>query len=279
VRQNLREIPLGAQPASGGRWLTRGNAIDRQPVYARDGERIAFSSNRNGNLEIWVVSRRSGDVRRMTEHTAQDSDPSFMPDGRLLFSSNRSGAFEIWMADSDGSGAHQITHDGSDAENPVATADGQWIIYASMKPGAGGIMRIRPDGSEPRLIVVGNLIEPEVSPDGKHVAFVADLGSEGEALRVTRLAGRGNRRARAHAALTCHPRDHHGNARFVQNAYDATSVVPNTVVWVDCTTFTSSHPLAPALFRFSDSEPPSTRSQKYSQRIGAVPARAGGMTN
>ena len=188
LRQHLREMPLRPGKGRGERWLTRGNGADRQPIYARDGEWIAFGSNRSGNLDVWALSRQSGAVRRLTDDPGQDSDPAFMPDGRLLWSSNRSGVFEIWLAAADGSGARQVTQDGVDAENPVPTPDGRWIVYASANPRTRGIMKIRPDGSEPTLVVPGNnLIEPEVSPDGRHVAIVADQGSAVGALRVARL--------------------------------------------------------------------------------------------
>jgi Tol biopolymer transport system component len=189
LHQNLREVPLDpAGVGTGGRMFTHGNAADRQPIVAPDGERVLFSSNRSGNLDIWALSRSSGAVTRLTDDPAQDSDPAFMPDGRLLWSSNRSGAFEIWVAAADGSGAHQITRDGFDAENPVATPDGAWIIYASGNPGARGITKVRPDGTGATLMVPGNAILPEVSPDGVHVAYVADEGTERSALRVVRLA-------------------------------------------------------------------------------------------
>jgi Tol biopolymer transport system component len=188
LRQNLREIPLGSPAGAEDRWLTRGNGTDRQPIYARDGEWVAFSSNRAGNLDLWAVSRRSGAVRRLTDDPAHDSDPGFTPDGRLLWSSNRGGSFEVWLAEPDGTGMRQVTRDGVDAENPVATPDGAWIVYASANPRSRGIMRIRPDGSDAALVVAGNLIEPEVSPDGRHVAFVADVGTGRAALRVARLS-------------------------------------------------------------------------------------------
>lgn len=188
VRQNLREVPLRSSARPGNGWLTHGKGADRQPTYARDREWIAFSSNRTGNLDIWAVSRRSGAVRRLTDDAAHDSDPGFMPDGRLLWSSNRNGPFEIWMAEADGSGARQVSHDGVDAENPVATPDGRWIVYASTNPRTRGIVKIRPDGTEATLLVPGhNLIEPEVSPDGRYLAMVADAGSDRACLRVARM--------------------------------------------------------------------------------------------
>jgi Tol biopolymer transport system component len=187
VRHFLREIPLQPQAATSGASLTHGNGADRQPVYSRDGALVLFSSNRSSNQDIWSVSRDSGAVHRLTDDIAHDLDPALMPDGRLLWSSNRSGHFEVWMAEADGSGARQVTRDGVDAENPVPTPDGQWIVYASANPATRGIARVRPDGTQPLVVVPGNNIIPEVSPDGLFVAFVADLGSNEAALRVARI--------------------------------------------------------------------------------------------
>jgi Tol biopolymer transport system component len=184
---SLREINLQPSASGQGRWLTRGTSTDRQPVYDPGGEWIVFSSNRGRSLDLWAVSRATGAVRRLTDDAAEDWDPSFTPDGKLLWSSNRTGAFEVWTAEADGTGARQVTHDSGDDENPVATPDGQWILYASSSPRSHGIVRIRRDGSQATLFVAGNVLLPEVSPDGRYVAFVADLGAERAALRVARL--------------------------------------------------------------------------------------------
>jgi hypothetical protein len=146
-----------------------------------------FSSNRGGNLDLWSVSRTTGAVRRLTDDAAEDWDPAFTRDGHLLWSNNRTGSFEVWLANADGSGARQVTHDGVDAENPVATPDGAFIVYVSGNPRSRGLMKTRPDGSQTSLLIPGNALLPEVSPDGRHVAFVSDLGAERAALRVARL--------------------------------------------------------------------------------------------
>jgi Tol biopolymer transport system component len=192
VRENLREIPLGTAgttgPAVEGRWLTQGNASDRQPCYAPDGEWIVFSSNRSGNLDLWEVSRKTGAVKRVTDDAADDWDPGFMPDGRLIWSSNRSGAFEIWIADKDGSGARQVTHDGMDAENPTATADGKWIVYNQSFPQKVGLWKIHPDGSGATRLVTGMTVLPDVSRDGQYVTFRTNLRIDQFDVRVARVS-------------------------------------------------------------------------------------------
>jgi Tol biopolymer transport system component len=95
-----------------------------------------------------------------------------MPDGRsIIWSSSRSGHFEIWIGAADGTGARQLTNDGVDAENPTATPDGRRIIYNSSNPAHSGLWTIGPDGSGATRIVPGVWSTPEVSPDGRWVAF------------------------------------------------------------------------------------------------------------
>jgi Tol biopolymer transport system component len=159
-----------------GHVLTRGDSRDRQPVYAPDGATILFSSNRAGNLDLWMVSVATGEVRRLTDDAANDWDPAYTPDGKqVMWSSGRSGNLEIWTAAVDGSGARQITRDGVDAENPTATPDGRWIVYSSGNPAHNGIWRIRPDGSEAARLVSGGQFLPDTSPAAPLTAFVRHL--------------------------------------------------------------------------------------------------------
>jgi TolB protein len=183
-RMNLSEVALGAAQAR-PRTLTSGNSRDRQPAYSPDGSRIVFSSNRSGNLDLWLLETRTGALRQLTDDPAQDWDPGFTPDGgHVIWSSDRSGNLEIWMAGTDGSGARQVTHDGVDAENPTATADGRFVVYTSAHPQRFGLWRIRPDGSDDHRLVAGATLVPEVQPQGRHVLFVTDNRERGRFIRV-----------------------------------------------------------------------------------------------
>ena len=188
-RQNLREVALssGVAEAASGRWLSRGESTDRQPVYSPDGEWVAFSSNRGGGMNLWLVSSATGKLRRVTESHV-NWDPAFMRDGRrLLWSSNRGGNFEIWTADVDGGGPRQVSQDGGNAENPTATPDGQWIVYSSGNPQKAGLWKVHPDGSGATRIVSGRVSLPDVSPDGRRALYRAFSGKYPAILRVVRL--------------------------------------------------------------------------------------------
>jgi Tol biopolymer transport system component len=184
-RENLRELPLGAGNTSSPRWLTRGNGTDRQPTYSPDGQWVAFSSNRGGNLDIWAVNRVNGAVRRLTDDAADDWDPAYSPDGRrLLWGSNRSGPYEVWAANPEGSGPKQLSHDGQFAQNPQQSPDGRWIVYHSTNPAQSGLWRMRADGRDPVRLVEGAIQTPEISPDGRYVLFMDGLASKTRVVRI-----------------------------------------------------------------------------------------------
>ncbi len=186
-RQNLRETTFGSPATTNGRWLSRGESTDRQPVYSPDGEMVAFSSNRGGGMNLWVVSTATGRLRRLTD-SHLNWDPGFTRDGEhILWSSNRSGNYEIWMAGLDGSAARQVTRDEGNAENPTATPDGQWIVYSSGNPEKAGLWKVRPDGTEATHLFAGRATIPEVSPDGRHAVFRSFTGKYPARLLVARL--------------------------------------------------------------------------------------------
>ena len=180
-RDNLREI------GESEKWITRGNSSDRQPAYSPDGKAILFTSNRSGNLDLWLTTSDGG-VRRVTDDASEDWDPGFTPDGKkIVWSSGRSGNLEIWIANTDGTGAKQISRDGVDAENPTATPDG-WIIYNSFNLKKPGIWKVRADGSQAVHLVNARTSLPEVSPDGQYISYLADSRTARPKIRVVRAS-------------------------------------------------------------------------------------------
>jgi Tol biopolymer transport system component len=170
---NLKEIAINLNSApTAERWLTRGNSIDRQPVYSPDGRWVMFSSSRGGNLDVWKVSLENFSLVRLTDDPGEDFDPAFSRDGKsITWSSTRGGHYEIWMADADGSGARQVTKDGIDAENGILTPDGEWIVYNSYNAARRGIWKIRSDGTQDTQLVSGDTFLPEISPDGQYSLY------------------------------------------------------------------------------------------------------------
>ncbi|MFN3213286.1 MAG: S41 family peptidase [Henriciella sp.] len=70
--------------------ITRDNGWDGMPVWSRDGSKLAFASDRNGNLDVFVMNANGTGLSRLTYHDANDYPSDFAPDGSgVLFSSSR----------------------------------------------------------------------------------------------------------------------------------------------------------------------------------------------
>jgi tricorn protease len=70
--------------------ITANAARDVYPRFSPDGKWIAFSSDRNGNLDVFIVPSEGGQAKQLTFHSADDNVLSWSPDSRfILFSSQR----------------------------------------------------------------------------------------------------------------------------------------------------------------------------------------------
>jgi len=111
--------------------------------------KIAFTSTRDGNPEIYVQNGASQAVTRLTDNPAVDTQPAWSPDGtRLAFVTNRDNNNEIYLMNADGSGLANLTNNQADDQHPTWSADGQWIAFATNRDTNWEIYVVRVDGSE-----------------------------------------------------------------------------------------------------------------------------------
>ena len=105
--------------------LTENRQYDWYPSWSPDGKRIAFSSDRKGDLqnyEIYVMDADGENQQRLTENRAGDQWPSWSPDGkRIAFYSNRDENAEIYVMDADGGNPQNLTN------NPHNDASPAWL--------------------------------------------------------------------------------------------------------------------------------------------------------
>lgn len=110
--------------------ITDNPAYDGKSSPAPDGKRVAFASDRSGQLRIWTVERSGGEpsVRPFTEHQARA--PAWSPDGRwIAFESDRGGSYAIYVRHISGQPVLQLTRGDSDEQHPAWSPDGRWIAY------------------------------------------------------------------------------------------------------------------------------------------------------
>ena len=70
---------------------------EESPCWSPDGKRVAFTSNRDGNLEIYA-QLLDGPAINVSRHEAIDNIPTWTSAGRIGFVSNRDGGFDVYSA-------------------------------------------------------------------------------------------------------------------------------------------------------------------------------------
>ena len=79
------------------RRLTNSPRQDLRPRISPEGSRIAFTSNRDGNYEIYVMKLDGSGLVRLTDNVEQDDFPVWDPDGKsLIVVSERDGQSDLY---------------------------------------------------------------------------------------------------------------------------------------------------------------------------------------
>ena len=75
-----------------------------------DGGKIAFSSNRDVNHQIYIMNADGSNQKRLTFNDKSDNFPSFSPDGsKIIFQNDQSGQFHLYLINLEGTNIKQLT--------------------------------------------------------------------------------------------------------------------------------------------------------------------------
>jgi hypothetical protein len=112
---------------------------------------VLFSSDRDGNAEIYSLNLANQSFSRLTTNTTQDIQPVLAPDSvQFAFVSNQDGNNEIYLGGTDGRAPVNLTRNAADDQQPSWSPDGNWIAFTSNRDGNREIYIMRKDGSELR---------------------------------------------------------------------------------------------------------------------------------
>jgi Tol biopolymer transport system component len=157
--------------------------------WSPDGTTLAYVGRRDGEFDIYTISVRGGEEKRLTTCVGLDDGPDYAPDGAFIYyNSFCSGRMQLWRMRPDGSGAEQLTRDAYSNWFPHPSPDGRWIVFLSYLEDQGQdhpfgrqvklrLMDLRDrsvrDLTSPFFGGQGTINVPSWSPDSRRVAFVS----------------------------------------------------------------------------------------------------------
>ncbi|MFZ1217725.1 MAG: hypothetical protein WAO00_00460 [Chthoniobacterales bacterium] len=166
--------------------LTSDQSSNLYANWSPDGSKIAFSSDRSGDYEVYVMNADGSNPIRLTNNPAEDDQPRWSPDGtKIAFVSDRDndpGHLEIYVIDADGSHPTRLTNTMGTDTDPNWSPDGGKIVFKSFRDGNSEVYVMNADGSNQVNLTNrpnGSDSNPAWSPDGTKIAFHRTLGGLG----------------------------------------------------------------------------------------------------
>ncbi|MFM9019102.1 MAG: TolB family protein [Actinomycetota bacterium] len=179
--------------------LNTGRKWSLVPHWAPDGSRIAFTSDADGNYEIYTMDPDGGDVRQLTftAPPTQHVGPKYSPDGsQLLYATDQdesdpANQQDIWVMPAGGGAGTRLTRGINDRESRGWSPDGRRIVTQTVEDGVGQLIVLNADGTGLRRItdfpkdiprfapggifpVMSGAVTPAWSPAGDRIAFASN---------------------------------------------------------------------------------------------------------
>ncbi len=160
------------------------------PAFSPDGKRVAFSSNRDGNNEIYVMNLDGSGMRRLTSHPAAEIAPTWNPAGtQIAFTSDRTGQPQIYVMNADGTNVQRLTTGESYADRATwSPPPYNEIAFTARTPAGFDIRAHDLSTGQTRQLTFGegSNESPTYSPSGRHIAFTSTRAGRVQVFTMTR---------------------------------------------------------------------------------------------
>jgi Tol biopolymer transport system component len=198
-----RDIVVARSDSGDRRIVIAGPGDDFNPVWSPDHSRIAFLTNRDGNVELYTGLMDGTSITRVTDTSVDESQPTWSPDGQRIayVSPDADGAPRAYWVSFDDLLPNRLIFESNSEVDLAWSPRGTWIAFAGLDENGNseGLFLRNPDGVNRLQLSASPDRHPAWSPDGKKLVFtstrdgdeeiyvmhVGDTGPEGQAVRIT----------------------------------------------------------------------------------------------
>ena len=186
--------------------LTNEKGYDAEPTVSPLGDKIVFTSTRNGDIDLYTMNIDGSDVKQITFELGYDGGAFFSPDGtKIIFRSSRPKTeeeikeysdllaeglvqpteMELYICNADGSDLRQLTDLGNANWSPFFHPSGEKILFSSNFEAERGfpfnLYLIDIDGKNLERVTHSETFDafPVFSNDGKYLVFSSNRNNGG----------------------------------------------------------------------------------------------------
>lgn len=206
VSQRGEETHICVRDSTGRQQTFIFGTRDWAPTWSPGGRYIAFTSEREGNIAIWILEPNSGMAYSLgANEQAVASSPSWSPDGQsIVFDMDAAGNYDIYVQQVEGSAPKRLTMNSARDSDPAWSPDGEHIAFVSdredddleiyvMDVQGGNVLRL--------TYHAGWDFAPVWSPDGGQIAYECTDGNGGDIEICVMDADGSNRRVLTNNAV------------------------------------------------------------------------------
>jgi Tol biopolymer transport system component len=142
--------------------------------FSPDGRRVAFTSLRSGDAEIWVSDPDGSDAVPLTSMQAVDTNcPHWSPDSQLVaFSSTADGEWDIYVVSAAGGQPRRLTSHPAIDLCPTFSRDGRWIYFNSTRSGDYRVWKMPAAGGDAVQITQNQGTQAFETADGSAIYYL-----------------------------------------------------------------------------------------------------------